>query len=481
MNSPVQTVRRRRFSIYAFFVMLVSLLFISPLSVVPWLFSVTYWSLGIPFLGYLYNTYDDILHPAGPLLILTFLYTISSILFYYSSGGITMYGDAISERSFIILCFSSILGALGIITGVKLAGSARDTIEAYAYVSPVLMKTAIQIIILLAIFAGALSYQKILPFFDFLHPKAYAETALSSRVAMMEAGADAPIVQVFTQIIPLVLILAAGIYLVFKRNVFFRILGGSILIANLMAFLLSGSRSGMFSTLSAIALYYHYRVRKITASVMFLAIIASVFLLNSISIARSTSNFSEMLDLVLFETKENQINLLDIGSSGELLVGLNMMKLIEAISNEESTFNYGKGFIDDILCYVPRIVYPNRPLPLSERFVEEFYPGVRDMGGGYGLFFLQDGYWAFGLIGVYISLLAYSWAISRIYFKAKLYFKADFIVLLYAFIYFPLVIASPRSGLLLSFKAAAMSMLPFFVSLLLGAVLLTLMRKKVAI
>jgi hypothetical protein len=54
------------------------------------------------------------------------------------------------------------------------------------------------------------------------------------------------------------------------------------------------------------------------------------------------------------------------------------------------------------------------------------------------------------------------------------YFDADFIVLIYASVYFYLVVASPRSGLLLSFKGAAMNAFPFLLALALSWAVLAL-------
>lgn len=466
------------FLLYMASAMLGLSLFFLPGSIGPWRYSTIYWLIGFPFLRYLQKKYDDLLHPAGPLLILTFLYSIPSILIYYDNGGITNYGDAVSGKSFILFCAACILGELGIIAGAIIAARHSENTTVYRTLAPGVIRAATPVMFVLAAALAILSFNNIISSFDFFHAKSYSEWALSSRVVILESAASSPIVKVLTQMGPVTLLLASGILLTFKRQFILRFIGVGILAANLFTSLLSGGRGGVFGTLCAIAIFVHYRIKKIKAPIMILGIFVSMLLLNGIALVRSTAKLSEMYDIFTNATGGNITSLLNLSSSGELVVGMNLMKLIEAISSGESKFNYGKGFVNDILCYVPRAIYPNRPLPLSERFVEDFYPGIRDKGGGYGLFFLQDGYWAFGLLGVLISMILYSWALSRIYLYVKNSFDSDFIVLIYAFMYFPLVISSPRSGLLLSFKAAAMNALPFLLVLMLSSIALTLSRKR---
>lgn len=444
---------------FAVLSVLVGLFFVSD-SLIPSLYALIYWGVGFPFFIYLDKKCNDILHPASPLLILNFLYSMSAILYYLANGGMTLYGDVISQRSFYLFCFASMLGEMGIIIGTVLSFRSKPKKEGLlsswkgvTFSIPVLLLVALGVTI---VFFPRLTFA-----FDFINPRSYAETALSLRVTILEADAVFPVIQVFTQVVPMVLLIASAIFMVFYRNPFGKLIGAGILGANLLTFLLTGSRGGLFTTLCVIGVYFHYRIRRIHVPILVIGILLSLVLVNGVALVRSTSELSEMKDIFVSETGGSLFSLVNLGKSGEFLVGMNLMRLIEGISAEESRFSYGASFFDDILCYIPRSIYPNRPLPLSERFVEDFYPGVRDMGGGYGLFFLQDGYWAFGLLGVLISLAFYSWALGRFYVYVKKSFSCSFIVLAYAFAYFPLVVSSPRSGLILSFKAAAMNLIPF--------------------
>ena len=430
-------------------------------SIIPWCFAVVYWLIGVPFVRYLQEKYDDLLHPAGPLLIVTFLYAFASILFYYNSGGETLYGDVISTPSFVSFCVACILGELGIIIGAIIAGRQLKGRQIQNVRGSVLLRLAIPVLIVIAATLAIFFFVDIIPAFNFLSVSAYSDWALNSRVAALEADAALPIRQILLTSMPSVLLIASGIFLIFRGKFLVRFIGIAILGANILTGLLSGARGAMFATLCSIVIFIHYRIKRFRLPTMVLGVFCSILLLHAIALVRSTSKLSEMVDIFVTQTTGNVSHLLDLSGSGELLVGLNLMKTIEAISAGDSKFNYGKGFVDDILCYIPRAIFPDRPLPLGDKFVVEFYPGVHEMGGGYGLFFLQDGYWSFGLIGVFVSLFAYSWALSRIYFYFKIYFDSDFMVLVYGFIYFPLVIASPRTGLMISFKSAAVLAFPF--------------------
>jgi oligosaccharide repeat unit polymerase len=152
-----------------------------------------------------------------------------------------------------------------------------------------------------------------------------------------------------------------------------------------------------------------------------------------------------------------------LSSSGELAVGQNLMRLISGIQLGETNFTFGASVVSDVLVFLPRSVYPGRPLPLSEKFVEVFYPGVLESGGGYGFFILQDGYWAFGIAGVFIFMLAYGWAVQRIYLAFMKHLTSDLAVFAYSAVYSAIVLAAVRTGTLGSFKGAMINAMPFIV------------------
>jgi len=441
-----------------------------------YIYILSYIIIALPFIYYLNNEYSDIIHPGISLLILLFLYSVASVI-YYNNNGTTIFGDSISESTLTIFIAACILGELGIIIGVIISMRKSNYNIVFNFINNSTCALFGNVMLTLAVLLPFVSFNKVLSNFNFLAASPYSEWALSSRVAIISADSSWPIIQVLTVEMPTILLISASIYLIFRKQILFKIIGFCILTANLLTSFLSGSRGVMFETLCALVLFVHYRVYKWRASVILIGVIVSVILLNGISMVRSTSNPIEMYDILANDKNNNIHDLINLGSSGELQVGLNLMKLIEAVSSGETKLNYGKGFLDDIACYLPRAIFLDRPLPLSEKFVEEFYPGVLDAGGGYGLFFLQDGYWAFGLVGVFISIILFSWAVSCVYLFFKNYFNSDFMVLMYSFVYFPLVVSSPRSGLLLSFKNALMNSMSYVIVIIISYIIMKINRK----
>lgn len=462
---------------FVLFVLAITFYFLAD-NIIPVFYSIIYWMIAVPFVGYVYRKCDDFLHPAIPLVILLYLYSIASMLYYYKNDFMTQHGAAISGWSIFLFCSSCVFGLLGIVGGAYIAFRRNPVPFRIGFAKQILARWAVPCLLFFAAVLGAVYYENIRQDFNFLSAKSYSETALSSRVAVLEGDATMPVLQVITRVVPLGMVVAGSIILLFRGNLLTRILGGALVFSNILALVASGSRGGLFAVVAAVAIFFNYRVYKLRLVTVLGGILLCVLVLNAIGIARSTSQFSEMRDRLLYETGGSVTSLLDLGSSGELLVGMNLMKLIEALSTSETEYNYGKGFVDDVLCYIPRALYSNRPLPSSERFLEEFYPGVRDSGGGYGSFFLQDGYWALGVLGVFLSLVVYTWVVSMIYLRIKPHFDCDFITLLYAFAYFPLVVSSPRSGLVLSFKEAATSTAALFLVIPIAVVTYGLIKEK---
>jgi oligosaccharide repeat unit polymerase len=186
-----------------------------------------------------------------------------------------------------------------------------------------------------------------------------------------------------------------------------------------------------------------------------------------VSFIRSTSDPFEMGELLRDEVAENGLDRLSLVSSGELQVGSNFMRLIEGIKDGETTYTWGTSIATEILVFVPKALIPNRPLSLSEKYVEVFHPGELETGAGYGLFILQEGYWAFGLFGVFLFMFCYGWVLERIYLLFMNYVKYDVAVMCYSMVYMTLALYAVRTGTILNFKAALIDCLPFILVLLL--------------
>ena len=73
----------------------------------------------------------------------------------------------------------------------------------------------------------------------------------------------------------------------------------------------------------------------------------------------------------------------------------------------------------------PKGFYENRPLPMAERYVDTFYPGVLESGGGYGFFYIMEGYWALGFFGVVALMCVYGWFLNSFFHWCKANITSD--------------------------------------------------------
>ena len=139
------------------------------------------------------------------------------------------------------------------------------------------------------------------------------------------------------------------------------------------------------------------------------------------------------------------------------------MRQIKGINDGETSYTYGLSVINEILVFIPRAIFPNRPLPLSEKFVETYYPGVRDMGGGYGFFCLQEGHWAFGIFGIFVFMFFYGKVVQKLYLIFLASDNSLIANFVYSQAYFCLVVVAVRSGIIGNFKALLMNLIPFII------------------
>jgi hypothetical protein len=184
------------------------------------------------------------------------------------------------------------------------------------------------------------------------------------------------------------------------------------------------------------------------------------------ALMRSSSDPSEMIDALNGDIDRNSLGFLSLNRSGELLTGTNLMRQIGGVRDGELKYSFGSTVIDDILVFVPRPLYPERPLPSSEKFVEIFYPGVRDMGGGYGFFILQEGQWVAGYFGVFVMMCGFGYVVYSVYWLFLSKRNSLSAVFGYALVFPSLCVFSVRSGIIGSFKAAVITLIPLIILLM---------------
>jgi oligosaccharide repeat unit polymerase len=433
-----------------------------------WTFSIVYW-VGVGAFLYCYSRVQpfDILSPIVGLIILLFLYSFASGLFV-ETFGVMYFGETASEQVVRIYYVCCLTGLAGLAFGALLGSPANQSVEKqrmewsrarYAPTDPVFQRK----LVFWGLSLGVVLSGFVLPQFNFLHVASYSERALAVRLERTGA-ANAGLKEVFLTQVPVSLILCGATLLALRgRGLTTKLLGAAIFLAYIIANTLAGWRGTVVAALLIPLFYYHYRIRRVSTR---LAIVGGVFtylFVNGLSVVRSTSNPLEMVKVLRENVGASGLAFASLSSSGELAVGQNLMRLISGIQLGETNFTFGASVVSDVLVFLPRSVYPGRPLPLSEKFVEVFYPGVLESGGGYGFFILQDGYWAFGIAGVFIFMLAYGWAVQRIYLAFMKHLTSDLAVFAYSAVYSAIVLAAVRTGTLGSFKGAMINAMPFIV------------------
>lgn len=73
--------------------------------------------------------------------------------------------------------------------------------------------------------------------------------------------------------------------------------------------------------------------------------------------------------------------------------------MIRSVPNEEP-FRWGSTYVTEFAVLVPRVLWPNRPLSLSEWYAARFYPEVWSEGGAFSFSPVAEAYLNFGFAGV---------------------------------------------------------------------------------
>lgn len=234
---------------------------------------------------------------------------------------------------------------------------------------------------------------------------------------------------------------------------------------------MAGKRGVVVDALIPLVVFFHYRVRRIRLREFVAVILCGYLFINLMSVARVSSNPLEMLQLIRDAIAVAGPALLGVAATSELWTATNLHRLIEGVASNETQLTYGVSFVNEWSTLLPRFIYPDRPLTLAERFVDVFYPGLLESGGGMGLFILQEGYWAFGLIGIVITMLGFGYFLETLYRLLLTHLNSVPALLLYGFAYSPLVLSSVRNGITGSIKAAGLMMAPILMALLVSKLL----------
>jgi len=410
----------------------------------------------------------DLFGPAPGLVVLLFLYSVASAL-YVESAGTTNYGDSVNASVMSTYYISCILGLAGISAGMLVAQRCENFFNDGAIVRRFRIDnhTFFRKLILYGTAVAIAFFPFIYKSFDFTNVLSYAERALPLRLEHM-ASATSGLSEFFLVILPVTLVLCTATLLMIRsRMLWIKLTGAAVLTAYILTNTLAGWRGVVISAAAIPLVFYHYRVKRISGTKAAIVIVLVYLFINGLSVVRFTSDPKQMWDAMRDEITYHGFEFAKLKSSGELLVGTNLMRLISGLEDGETDFTYGSSVVTELLVFVPRAFYPNRPLPLSEKFVNVFYPHVYSSGGGYGFFILQEGYWSFGIVGVLIFMFIYGFSVQMVYQWFSKNMHHDCVGLLYSGIYVPLVLTAVRTGIIGTYKMALMNVFPIMVIMLL--------------
>jgi len=433
-------------------------------------YAAAYWALFF-FFPHRPGQESDLMAPAVPLALMTFLYSVIPVLFWLDAGA-TYLGEPVGTRAVTIYCVANLAGLCGLLAGVRLCPPAPRAAAAPAgpaEAGAVAVRNRIQLRLMtaMAVVSGLACIRFVWEKLDFVHVKTYLDSSGAGRIEKLAEGAAQPLQEVIFQLIPMILITSVAVWAIFNAARIYRLAAAAVFGVSVLTAFLGGNRSDLVRYGIALLTYYHYRIRKIRAVTFILLAAGGIVLVNLVSFLRVTTDVRAMVEVVR-ESQADNAKTFSLKNSTEFNVGSTLMTLIQSMEDGRLSFNGGAYVVDEMASYLPRAIRPSRPLSMSERYAEFVMPGVLEQGGGLGFYFLGEGYWAFGLPGVFLFSLVFGWLVQRLYVLFKRNLRFEISALAYGWVMYPLIFSSIRSGMVASFKVSLMAAAPFLLLLLLS-------------
>lgn len=185
-----------------------------------------------------------------------------------------------------------------------------------------------------------------------------------------------------------------------------------------------GYRTTLVSICIALAVFYNFRIKKISLKTILVGGVVALFFLVVLGHLRAESSIEDMAAMFSSSDKD----LFNVENSGEF------SNTVETCYTyiENSAFNYGYSWILEVLMYIPVFLWPDRPLPLPEQYMKIYFPSAPD-GYGKGWFVLTDGYSAFGIFGVIIEMFIIGMVLAKLYNYFMKRKDSYFLMMIYVF------------------------------------------------
>ena len=231
-----------------------------------------------------------------------------------------------------------------------------------------------------------------------------------------------------------------------------------IVIVYFLKMFLEGQRFYLFYFIFLILGIFVLNFKTSFKTLFFLCVMSfALFLL--VSISRHAKTLTQFCESVESSKKQNSFYFLKPPT--EFLVGQNLHLLIEKLESGKTSALGLNGLFNEILIFFPRFVPIKRDLPLGEKFASDFYPQEYQKGAGYGFFIVQEGYWIYKQLGVFLSFMFLGFLSQYIYLKML---KTPNLLNHFLFISFAIncLLFGMRTGILGSIKAWLLFSVPTY-------------------
>ncbi len=198
-----------------------------------------------------------------------------------------------------------------------------------------------------------------------------------------------------------------------RRKVIDAIWAVGLLFVNTAIFFITGNRAMLMYMAIALIVFVNYRIRRIGILTLLPAVLVGFLALNLMGSLR-TSNYENVGDFIekTFITspavaerdKESFFYTLTIG---EFIVPFETLpQVIRTIGVSDMPW-LGWSYLRAPVYLIPSFIFPDRPLPIGNWYMENFYGNGYGLNEGRAFFFLAEGYLNFGPFG--ILLVAMVW------------------------------------------------------------------------
>lgn len=373
------------------------------------------------------------------------VYAFTGIFLCYSISGYIYNKDFYFEHVNTTFIIANILGLLTflcifLVTSNALSKNRKKTIP-----QPNLKSFRI-ILITFVLLYTLLDPEPLLDFIRF-DPKPYTETAFRSE----RTAATGPLGFVKEVYIHCLIFLLLLPQLSIGRVSYLRLL----IVALYVVFTIKGGSKGpLIYCFLILLINYNYNFKRVNGILVILLVIILIPLFSVFTHVRYVSSITGMFEIGAKLLVENPRLALPI-AFGEFTGPTGILFKIIDYTGSSNAFNYGSRWLDELLVYIPIAILPDRPLPISEYYVQSFLSNA-PKGYGAGWYILADGYWAFGHAGIVIMISFFAFLSALMHWFYLSNKNNPLFMLGYPYLYFLFFITSIRTGIFGTLKVAMM-------------------------